>query len=89
MTAGAFRSFTHDHRFEARDGGTVMTDEVVFRSPLGPVGRLVDFLFLTGYIRRLLVARCRAIKEEAEASFGRTDGRKCISRCINSFRAPG
>lgn len=40
MTAGAFRSFAHDHRFEARDGHTVMTDEVVFRSPLGPLGWL-------------------------------------------------
>jgi ligand-binding SRPBCC domain-containing protein len=36
MTAGAFRSFAHDHRFEERDGKTVMTDEVAFRSPLGP-----------------------------------------------------
>ena len=32
MTAGAFRSFAHDHRFEARDGRTTMTDEVEFRS---------------------------------------------------------
>jgi ligand-binding SRPBCC domain-containing protein len=38
MTAGAFRSFAHDHRFEAQDGYTVMTDEVEFRSPLGPPG---------------------------------------------------
>jgi ligand-binding SRPBCC domain-containing protein len=67
MTAGAFRSFAHDHRFEARDGGTVMTDEVVFRSPLGPLGRLVDYLFLAGYLQRLLEGRCRAIKREAES----------------------
>src|SRR5579871_3544370 len=67
MTRGAFRSFAHDHRFEARGGVTVMTDEVVFRSPLGPLGRLVDRLVLTGYLRRLLEGRCRAIKREAEA----------------------
>ena len=66
MTAGAFRSFAHDHRFEARDGLTVMTDEVEFRSPLGPLGWLVDYLFLTGYLRRLLEGRCQAIKREAE-----------------------
>src|SRR5713226_3605401 len=29
MTAGAFRSFTHDHRFEQRGSVTLMTDEVV------------------------------------------------------------
>jgi ligand-binding SRPBCC domain-containing protein len=70
MTAGAFRSFTHDHRFEEQDGVTVMTDEVVFRSPLGPLGWLVDHLFMTGYLHRLLAGRCRAIKREAEALAG-------------------
>lgn len=67
MTRGAFKSFAHDHRFEARDGGTVMTDEVEFRSPLGPLGRLVDWLFMAGYLRRLLEGRCQALKREAEA----------------------
>lgn len=66
MTRGAFRSFAHDHRFEAHGGGTVMTDEVEFRSPLGPLGWLVDSLFMTGYLRRLLESRCQAIKHEAE-----------------------
>ena len=67
MTRGAFRSFAHDHRFETRDGWTVMTDEVEFRSPFGPLGWLVDRLFLTGYLRRLLAGRAEAIKREAEA----------------------
>jgi ligand-binding SRPBCC domain-containing protein len=67
MTAGAFRSFAHDHRFEERDGKTVMTDEVAFRSPLGPLGWLVDRLFMAGYLRRLLEGRCQAIKQEAES----------------------
>jgi ligand-binding SRPBCC domain-containing protein len=65
-TAGAFRSFAHDHRFTAQNGGTVMTDEVTFRSPFGPLGKLVDYLFMTGYLRRLLEGRCQAIKREAE-----------------------
>jgi ligand-binding SRPBCC domain-containing protein len=67
MTVGAFRSFAHDHRFEERDGKTVMTDEVAFRSPLGPLGWLVDRLFMAGYLRRLLEDRCQAIKHEAES----------------------
>lgn len=77
MTRGAFRSFAHDHRFEDRyeDRGavTVMTDEVEFRSPLGPIGWLVDALFLTGYMRRLLEKRCQAIKREAETVAQRDD----------------
>lgn len=67
MTAGAFQSFIHDHRFEPRNGGTLMIDEIVFRSPFGPLGWLVDRLFLTGYLRRLLEGRCRAIQRHAES----------------------
>ncbi|HEX3999680.1 MAG TPA: SRPBCC family protein [Pirellulales bacterium] len=68
MTAGAFRSFAHDHRFVERNGRTVMIDKVEFQSPLGPLGRLADRLFMTGYLRRLVAARAQAIKHEAEAS---------------------
>lgn len=67
MTAGAFKSFAHDHRFEVRDGMTIMIDEVEMQSPLGPLGWLVDRLFLVSYMRRLLEGRCLAIKAEAEA----------------------
>jgi len=28
-----------------------------FRSPFGPIGWLVDFVFMTGYLRRLLEGR--------------------------------
>ena len=67
MTRGAFRSFTHDHRFDDHSGTTVMTDDVQFRSPLGPLGWLVDVVFLTRYLQRLLETRCEAIKRQAEA----------------------
>lgn len=66
MTKGAFQSFEHDHRFEQSGGETIMTDEVVFRSPLGPLGWLVDRVFMTGYLRRMLEGRCQAIKCEVE-----------------------
>lgn len=71
MTKGAFRSFVHDHRFEMTGEVTTMTDEIEFRSPLGPVGRVVDRLYLAGYLRRLLEGRCRAIKHAAERCAGR------------------
>jgi hypothetical protein len=44
-----------------------MTDEVAFRSPLGPLGWLVDRLFMAGYVQRLLEGRCHAIKQEAKS----------------------
>jgi ligand-binding SRPBCC domain-containing protein len=74
MIAGAFREFVHDHRFEARDGETIMIDEVFFRSPFGPLGRFADWLFLKGYMRRLLEGRAMAIKREAESQCHTTNG---------------
>ncbi len=76
MVAGAFRSFAHDHRFEERDGQTRMTDEIVFHSPLGSLGAAVDYVFMTGYLKRLLEGRCQAIKHEAEVSRSVPNSRK-------------
>jgi ligand-binding SRPBCC domain-containing protein len=74
MVAGAFKEFVHDHRFESTNGRTAMIDEVWFRSPVGPLGRLINWLFLTTYMRRLLEGRAEAIKREAEKKFEpRTD----------------
>jgi ligand-binding SRPBCC domain-containing protein len=67
MTAGAFRSLVHDHRFEQRDGRTEMVDTLEFCSPFGAIGWIVDRLYLKGYLRRLLGNRCRHIKREAES----------------------
>lgn len=52
---GPFKSFRHEHRFEALDEQTTrLTDIFTFLAPLGPLGRLAEALFLTGYMRRLL-----------------------------------
>lgn len=75
MTNGAFRSLVHDHRFEVRDGRTVMVDELVFRSPMGPLGWVVDRFFMARYLHRLLGGRCEMIKREAEAVAQLADNR--------------
>ena len=68
MVSGRFSSFEHDHFFEPVAGGfTRMRDVLVFQSPLGPLGWLVDRLFLTRYLRRLLESRNAAIRAAAEA----------------------
>ncbi|HKD19521.1 MAG TPA: SRPBCC family protein [Thermoanaerobaculia bacterium] len=67
MVSGAFRSFVHDHYFEAEpDGSTVMREVLAFRSPLGVLGRLVDRWVMTRYLTNLVAARQRAIKNVAE-----------------------
>ena len=67
MVRGAFASLDHVHEFVPRDGGTTMIDTFTFASPLGPVGALVYRVFLTGYMRRVLLARARALQRMAEA----------------------
>lgn len=68
MLEGAFSRMQHDHRFDERDGKTVMTDRFEFASPLGALGRLVDRVFLTGYMRRFIVNRNALLKQTAESS---------------------
>jgi ligand-binding SRPBCC domain-containing protein len=66
MVRGAFRSFVHDHYFEPCDEGTLMTDMLVFRSPFGFVGAIVDRLIMTGYLTRMLTKRNEIVKAALE-----------------------
>ena len=43
-----------------------MIDTFTFASPLGPLGALVDRVFLAGYMRRFLLSRARELKRMAE-----------------------
>lgn len=64
---GPFKRFVHDHDFEAIGNGTTrMTDRIDFASPFGLIGRCVDTVYLSRYLRRLIAERGRAIKAEAE-----------------------
>lgn len=69
MVTGAFRSFVHDHWFEAIPGGTRMTDVFDYVAPWGLLGRLADRWFLERYMRRLLEERNAAIKALAESDW--------------------
>jgi hypothetical protein len=51
-----------------RDGGTTMIDTFAFESPLGPLGAIVDRVFLAGYLRRFLVSRATELKRMAESA---------------------
>ena len=69
MVSGAFKSFRHEHRFEAReDGMTLMTDVFTFASPFGLIGSVVDSLFLKRYMQKFLETRNRAISEHFEVN---------------------
>jgi ligand-binding SRPBCC domain-containing protein len=68
MIKGAFHSFVHDHYFEPCPDGTVMKDVLTFRSPLGPLGALVDRLVMSGYLTRMLTRRNDVLKSILEKS---------------------
>jgi ligand-binding SRPBCC domain-containing protein len=70
MTRGTFRSFEHDHYFEAMtDGNTLMRDELRFAAPFGPIGWLAETLLLRRYLAGFLAERNRAIQRIAEGPF--------------------
>src|SRR2546423_15237586 len=71
MVRGAFRRFRHEHQFLAVEGGTEMLDTFDYTSPLGPLGRLADILFLRQYMSRLLRRRNAYLKGEAESASSR------------------
>jgi len=68
MVRGAFARFRHEHQFLAVQGGTEMVDIFDYTSPLGPLGRLADGLFLRRYMMRLLRARNAYLKRAAESA---------------------
>ena len=67
MTSGAFKSMKHDHEFVPHPPGTLMVDRFEFESPFGIVGRVVDRVFLAGYLRWFLLRRNQVLKELAES----------------------
>ena len=67
MVRGAFARFRHDHQFLAADGGTEMVDIFDYTSPLGPLGRFADGLFLRRYMTTLLRERNAYLKRAAES----------------------
>jgi ligand-binding SRPBCC domain-containing protein len=64
---GPFRSFHHEHVFLEHPRGTLMLDTVTLRSPFGPIGALVDRLFLREYMRRVIERRNEAVAASLES----------------------
>ena len=67
MISGAFRRMRHRHEFLAIASGTLMTDHFDFAAPLGLLGRIAEFAFLTQYMREFLQSRAQELKRIAES----------------------
>ncbi len=68
QVSGPFRRWWHEHTLVEDDGGTLMTDTVEFRAPLGPLGRIAETVLLTRYMSRLLEQRNAWLRESLDAS---------------------
>src|SRR5687767_11830394 len=66
MVSGAFSSLRHIHEFHAVSDGTLMRDVLVWRAPVGFLGRLADRLFLERHMRWFVSTKQRHLKEIAE-----------------------
>ena len=55
MLKGVFQEITHLHEFVPQPHGTLMIDLFAFHAPLGILGKLAETLFLTRYMRGLLL----------------------------------
>lgn len=68
MTQGNFRSFKHIHEFFPVENGTLMKDTLIWTSPFGILGKIVDKLMLERHLRNLVTTRNVKLKQLAESS---------------------
>lgn len=67
MQKGIFKSFKHEHHFKIKnEDETLMIDYFNYKSPLGFIGKIIDFIFLKNYMKNFLKERNTIIKEFAE-----------------------
>ena len=63
MVEGIFKELCHAHWFSPLDGGTLMTDHLTWRAPLGA---LTDALFLTRHMSWFVRTKQEGLKRIAE-----------------------
>ena len=80
--AGVYRLWDHCHRFRAEGHGTVIEDEVLYTPPLGPLGALMNRLFIDRQLREIFDYRHRRIDELLRRRLARSHRR-------HDFRAHG
>lgn len=68
MERGDFISYVHKHHFKEVQNGTIIIDELEFKTPYGIIGRAVNHFYLTGYLQNLIIKRNETIKHYAETT---------------------
>lgn len=65
---GNFKSMKHEHYFKEIQNGTLLIDQFRYEIGRGKLGALLNQLYLTNYMERLLEERNTMLKEVAESS---------------------
>jgi ligand-binding SRPBCC domain-containing protein len=65
MVRGDFKLFEHEHYFKPAENGTIVIDILRFETPYGWLGRLVNTVYLSSYIKKLVKQRNNVIKQYA------------------------
>jgi hypothetical protein len=65
---GAFKMMKHEHYFKPAENGTIMIDQFLYSLPYASVGKLLNKLYLEGYLKKLLMERNDFIKKAAEGN---------------------
>ena len=60
---GPYKLWHHTHLFEEKDGGTLMRDKVLYKLPLGPIGRFAHWLFVKNQLTHIFEYRRKALKD--------------------------
>jgi len=67
MIEGDFVLLQHDHYFTRKNNGTEMKDVFIYKAPYAFFGSIISWLFLTRYIKRLLLKRNDLLQQMAES----------------------
>ena len=65
---GDFKMMKHEHHFKPCENGTILIDLFHFETPYGTLGKWLNGLYLTKYLKQLLEQRNNKIKEVAESN---------------------
>lgn len=68
--SGPYSFWHHTHRFEAVPGGTLLTDEVRYLMPFGPLGDLVHGLVIKRQLQAIFAHRGQVIARQFGAPAG-------------------
>ncbi len=60
---GPYRFWYHEHRFEAVEGGTQITDQITYELPFGLLGDIVHTLWVGGRLKSIFDFRTEKIQE--------------------------